>query len=79
LRDESCMPDAGAASSAVHVMSGRLPGAGPGGQLPGLAGFLAAVPDHRSARGRRHSLASILSLACAATAAGARSLVAIAE
>jgi len=73
------MPDAGAASSAVHVMSARLPDAGPGGALPGLAEFLAAVPDHRSARGRRHSLASILSLACAATAAGSRSLVAIAE
>jgi len=73
------MPDAGAASSAVHVMSARMPDAGPGGALPGLAEFLAAVPDHRSARGRRHSLASILSLACAATAAGSRSLVAIAE
>ncbi len=60
-------------------MSARLPDAGPGGALPGLAEFLAAVPDHRSARGRRHSLASILSLACAATAAGSRSLVAIAE
>jgi hypothetical protein len=47
--------------------------------LPGLAEFLAAVPDHRRAQGRRHSLVSILGLSCAATVAGAKSLVAIAE
>ena len=49
------------------------------GQMPGLVEFLAAVPDHRRAQGRRHTLVSILALACAATAAGAKSLVAIAE
>jgi predicted transposase YbfD/YdcC len=47
--------------------------------MPGLVEFLAAVPDHRRAQGRRHTLVSILALACAATAAGAKSLVAIAE
>ncbi len=73
------MPDAGAASSAVHVMSARPGQAADAGPLRGLAEFLAVVPDHRSRRGRRHSLTSILSLACAATAAGAKSLVAIAE
>jgi len=77
------MPDAGAASSAVRVLSGRLgdaeSGGLPGEALPGLAEFLAVVPDHRRSQGRRHSLVSILSLACAATAAGARSLVAISE
>ena len=50
-----------------------------GGQLPGLAEFLTAVPDHRRPQGHRHALASILGLACAEVAAGARSLVAIAE
>jgi predicted transposase YbfD/YdcC len=67
----------GASSAAVHVLSGRL-GAG----LPTMARlpeFLAGVPDHRRAQGRRHSLACVLGLACAAVAAGSRSLVAIAE
>jgi predicted transposase YbfD/YdcC len=73
------MPGTGAASPAVHVLSARMGDGGDGGRLPGLAEFLAAVPDHRRAQGRRHSLVSILSLACAATAAGAKSLVAIAE
>jgi len=48
------------------------------GPLPGLAQFLAAVPDHRRAQGR-HSLVSVLLVACVAVAAGAKSLVAIAE
>jgi len=73
------MPDAGAASSAVNVLSARLGDDAHDGPLPGLAEFLSAVPDHRRAQGRRHSLTSILALACAATAAGAKSLVAIAE
>jgi predicted transposase YbfD/YdcC len=77
------MPAADASSVAVHVLSARLrdvPSAGAGGRpLPGLAEFLAAVPDHRRAQGRRHSLVSVLCLACAATAAGAKSLAAIAE
>jgi predicted transposase YbfD/YdcC len=59
-------------------MRGVIPG-GEDGPLPGLAQFLAAVPDHRRVQGRRHALVSILALACAATAAGAKSLVAIAE
>ena len=78
------MPAADASSAAIHVLSARLRdvpcgGAQGGGPLPGLAEFLAAVPDHRRAQGRRHSLVSVLCLACAATAAGAKSLVAIAE
>jgi len=76
------MRAADATSGAVHVLSARLrdvPSGGEDGPLPGLAEFLAAVPDHRRAQGRRHTLVSILALACAATAAGARSLVAIAE
>ena len=32
--------------------------------MPGLVEFLAAVPDHRRAQGRRHTLVSILVLAC---------------
>lgn len=79
---QSAMPAAGRSTAAVHVLTARLedvlPGAD-GGPLPGLAEFLAAVPDHRRAQGRRHSLVSVLTLACAAVAAGARSLVAIAE
>jgi len=79
---QSAMPAAGRSTAAIHVLTARLedvlPGAD-GGLLPGLAQFLAAVADHRRAQGRRHSLVSVLSLACAAVAAGARSLVAIAE
>jgi predicted transposase YbfD/YdcC len=76
------MPAAGGSSAAVHVLSARLREVScgeEGGPLPGLAEFLAAVPDHRRAQGRRHTLVSILALACAATVAGAKSLVAIAE
>src|SRR5216683_79090 len=64
-------------SSAVHVLCARLgDDPAPGACLPE---FLAGVPDHRRAQGRRHSLTSILGLACAALAAGSKSLVAIAE
>src|SRR5258707_6910409 len=63
-------------SAAVHVLSARLgDDPAPGACLPE---FLAGVPDHRRAQGRRHSLTSILGLACAPVAAGAESLVAIA-
>ncbi len=75
------MPAADCPAVTVGVLSAWLAG-GPAsqtGHMPGLAEFLAAVPDHRRAQGRRHALASILGLACAAVAAGARSLVAIAE
>jgi predicted transposase YbfD/YdcC len=74
---QSVMPAAGDSSAAVHVLSARLgDGAVPAARL---LEFLAGVPDHRRARGRRHSLTSILGLACAAVAAGSRSLTAIAE
>jgi predicted transposase YbfD/YdcC len=79
---QSAMPAAGGSTAAVHVLSARLgegPAARAAASLPGLAEFLAAVPDHRRAQGRRHSLVSILGLSCAATVAGAKSLVAIAE
>jgi DDE_Tnp_1-associated len=83
LPGQSAMPAADASSAAVHVLSARLGdvpcGVAEDGPLPGLAEFLAVVPDHRRAQGRRHSLLSVLCLACAATAAGAKSLVAIAE
>ena len=45
----------------------------------GLLGALEAVVDHRKPRGVRHSLASILAIATAATLAGARSVAAIGE
>jgi len=71
------MSSAGTSSDAVRVLSARLSqGLSP---AAGLAEFLAGVPDHRRTQGRRHSLACVLSLACAAVAAGARSLLAIAE
>lgn len=75
---KSAMP-AAAGAPAVHVLSARLADVPPGGDLPGLADFLALVPDHRRAQGVRHSLVSVLCVACAAVAAGAKSLVAIAE
>jgi predicted transposase YbfD/YdcC len=46
---------------------------------PHLLTYLAAVPDPRAARGRRHPLVAILGLAAAAVLAGARSITAIAE
>jgi hypothetical protein len=46
---------------------------------PHLLTYLAAVPDPRAARGRRHPLVAILGLAAAAVLAGARSIAAIAE
>jgi hypothetical protein len=44
-----------------------------------LVPYLQAVPDPRQASGRRHPLAAILALACAAMLAGCDSLLAIAE
>jgi predicted transposase YbfD/YdcC len=44
-----------------------------------LLAYLAAVPDPRAARGRRHPLVAILAMAAAAVLAGARSIAAIAE
>jgi DDE_Tnp_1-associated len=48
-------------------------------QAPHLLAYLAAVPDPRATRGRRHSLVAILALAAAAVLAGAGSVAAIAE
>src|ERR1700744_5962548 len=71
---QSVMSSAGTSSATVHVLSARLgEGVAP---VAGLPEFLAGVPDHRRAQGRRHSLACVLSLACAAVAAGAQALVA---
>lgn len=44
-----------------------------------LLAYLAAVPDPRATRGRRHPLGAILAMAAAAVLAGARSIAAIAE
>jgi DDE_Tnp_1-associated len=46
---------------------------------PHLLTYLAAVPDPRAARGRRHPLVAILAMAAAAVLTGARSFAAIAE
>src|SRR5713226_3428233 len=74
---QSVMSFVGDSSAAVRVLSARLgDDPAPGACLPE---FLAGVPDHRRAQGRRHSLTSILGLACAAVAAGAKSLAAITE
>ena len=51
----------------------------PDAAAPQLLTYLAAVPDPRAARGRRHRLVAILGLAAAAVMAGARSIAAIAE
>jgi predicted transposase YbfD/YdcC len=48
-------------------------------EAPHLLAYLAAVPDPRAARGRRHPLLAILAMAAAAVLAGARSITAIAE
>jgi predicted transposase YbfD/YdcC len=49
------------------------------GESADLLACLAALPDPRARRGRRHALVSILAVAAAAVLAGARSLTAIAE
>jgi DDE_Tnp_1-associated len=49
------------------------------GEPADLLSYLAALPDPRARRGRRHALVSILAVAAAAVLAGARSLTAIAE
>ena len=50
-----------------------------GGECPGLAAWLARVPDRRKRRGTRHDLVSLLLASVAAVLAGARSFSAIAE
>ncbi len=47
--------------------------------VPSLLEALSAVPDPRSRRGRRYSVASVLALAVCAMLCGARSLYAIAQ
>ena len=47
--------------------------------LPPLLGVLHQVPDPRKRRGRRHPLAALLGLACAAMLCGYRSYSAISE
>jgi hypothetical protein len=47
--------------------------------VPPLLPYLQQVPDPRQASGRRHPLAAILALSCAAMLAGCDSLLAIAE
>jgi len=79
MDSQSATPAAAAASTVIDIITARLEQAAPDGPLPGLAEFLARVPDRRRARGRRHRLATILLLTCAAVAAGSKSLVAIAE
>jgi predicted transposase YbfD/YdcC len=49
------------------------------GQCPGLAEYLARVPDPRDPRGVRHTLTSLLLAAVAAVLAGARSFTAAGE
>jgi predicted transposase YbfD/YdcC len=76
---DSAMPVSAAATAAEEVLRDRLAGVSGDGELPGLLEFLAAVPDRRRVRGRRHPLTAILALACTAVIAGCRSLTAIAE
>lgn len=47
--------------------------------VPALLPYLAAAPDPRKPRGRRHPLPAVLALSCAAMLAGCDSLLAIAE
>src|SRR3954447_1975090 len=47
--------------------------------IPPLLPYLRSIPDPRHSSGRRHPLAAVLALACAAMLAGCDSLLAIAE
>ncbi|MGW4985107.1 ISAs1 family transposase [Streptomyces mirabilis] len=71
----------GRSSSPIPAGLGQLAAARPPapGEHPGLLNCLAAVPDPRRAKGRRHPLAFVLALAACAVLTGARSLTAIAE
>ncbi|MFI6151034.1 transposase family protein, partial [Streptomyces sp. NPDC051109] len=68
-------------SSPIPAGLGQLAAARPAapGEHPHLLDHLATVPDPRRAKGRRHPLAFVLTLAACAVLAGAKSLTAIAE
>jgi hypothetical protein len=68
-------PATAALAHLTHADPVQLQDAG----APQLLTYLAAVPDPRAARGRRHRLVAIVGLAAAAVLAGARSIAAIAE
>lgn len=55
------------------------PTAAPAVPIPSLLAALGAVPDPRKRRGRRYTVATILTFAVCAMACGARSLYAIAQ
>lgn len=63
-------------ASSSSFIAGRpdQPGGGSGDELCEVWHVLSVLPDPRAARGTRHSLATVLALAVAAVAAGARSL-----
>lgn len=70
------------ASSSIHSVCAQLAtlaAPDPIAVLPGLLDVLAGVTDPRARRGVRHQLVTILAVSICAVAAGARSLVAIAE
>jgi predicted transposase YbfD/YdcC/Arc/MetJ family transcription regulator len=77
------MPVPATPSSPIPAALTRLTHAEPrqlqDADAPHLLAHLAAVPDPRAARGRRHPLVAILAMAAAAVLAGARSIAAIAE
>jgi len=72
---ERSSPTLAALAHLTHTDPVQLQGA----DAPHLLTYLAAVPDPRAIRGRRHPLVAILGLAAAAVLAGARSIAAIAE
>src|SRR3954454_20775419 len=65
----------------AHLAAGLVTGLGAGdaGSTSSLAVALAAVPDARCRRGRRHELTGVLTIAACACLTGATSYVAISE
>src|SRR3954466_6769794 len=65
----------------AHLAAGLVAdlGAGDTGSTSSLAVALAAVPDARCRRGRRHELTGVLTIAACACLTGATSYVAISE
>jgi DDE_Tnp_1-associated len=74
-----CLPTHHPRSQPPHPPRPHRPGHLQDADAPHLLTDLAAVPDPRAARGRRHALVAILGLAAAAVLGGARSIAAIAE